>query len=174
MRTPSASEAKGGLRRRRDSTAEEAYAAGRHEKRGSLGIWYIERSGGTLEYFDKHGPTSDDTSSSTRVVFFPAYAIHVSIHYYVRSPSATSTPLRKRSRRNLRPTERSKLRNSAEALERQGQGTGVQDHRPRYPAEARRGNLPVFNEVVVRHADPRRIAVDRAGRSNQVPRRRHP
>ncbi|KAF9797582.1 hypothetical protein IEO21_10855 [Rhodonia placenta] len=60
----------------------------RHEKRGSLGIWYIEGSGGTLEHFDKHSPASDDTSSSTRVVF-PAYAIHVST-YYVRSPSTTT------------------------------------------------------------------------------------
>ncbi|EED78589.1 predicted protein [Postia placenta Mad-698-R] len=60
----------------------------RPEERRSLGIWYIERSGGTLEHFDKHGPTSDDTSSSTRTVFFPAYASHVST-YYIRSSSTT-------------------------------------------------------------------------------------
>ncbi|EED82852.1 predicted protein [Postia placenta Mad-698-R] len=57
----------------------------RHEKRGSLGIWYIERSGGTPEHFDKHGPASDDTSS----IAFAAYAIHVSTYCYIRSPSTT-------------------------------------------------------------------------------------
>ncbi|OSX55966.1 hypothetical protein POSPLADRAFT_1063179 [Postia placenta MAD-698-R-SB12] len=77
------------------------------------------------------------------------------------APATTSTPLRKRSRRNIRPTERSELRNSTKALERQGQGTSVQDHRPRYPAEARRRNLPAFDEVAYRDAvTPKRVSTE--------------
>ncbi|KAF9800393.1 hypothetical protein IEO21_10373 [Rhodonia placenta] len=77
------------------------------------------------------------------------------------APATTSTPLRKRSRRNLCPAERSKLRNSAEALERQRQGTSIQDHRPCYPAEARRGDLPAFNENTYRDAvTPKRVLTE--------------